>query len=219
MKASIDTLLSLPSGTNDAARARALAAVRAELSRNPPVRRWRSQASWVFAATALLTAAVLTVMLVLGAASVSRVLGRAPLLGLLWGTSAVCAWGSLSPRGRRWQLAGLALAGISAGALVLARLPVQAEPTLPGWVCTASHVGVGLVPLVVALVMLRSTAFRPLRALTAGLSAGTAGAFVGELACSQGWRHVAVYHLSAWVLISLAALAVSWFLPPRSFAP
>jgi hypothetical protein len=219
MESPIDLLLREEPRTGGAARERALAAARGELARNPPVRSWRTEAAWVFAASAVITAAVAGVMLALGATSGAFLLGRAPLLALLWFTSAVCAWGSLAPRGYRLRLLGVGMALASAASLVFARGSVHAEPTLPGWVCTASHVGVGLIPLVVAVVFLRSAAFRPLRALLAGLSVGVTGAFVGELACSQGWRHVLGYHLSAWAIVAVVTLAVSRSLLPRSFAP
>jgi hypothetical protein len=103
--------------------------------------------------------------------------------------------------------------------LPFARGPAWAESTLPEWVCTLSHVGVGLVPLVVAVTVLRGAAFRPLRALLAGLSVGTTGAFLGELACTQSWQHVVGYHLSAWAIAAVATLVVSLSLEPRSFAP
>jgi hypothetical protein len=219
MESPIDTLLREEPRIRGAALERALAAARGELARNQPVRGWRTEAAWVFAAPTAMTVAVTGVLLVLGQTSGAFLLGRAPLLALLWFTSAVCAWGSLAPRGLHWRLSGVGLSLASAAALVFARGTVHAEPTLPGWVCTASHVGVGLIPLVVAVVFLRSAAFRPLRALLAGLSVGVAGAFVGELACTQGWRHVVGYHLSAWALVAVATLAASRFLLPRSFAP
>ncbi|PTL85283.1 DUF1109 domain-containing protein [Vitiosangium sp. GDMCC 1.1324] len=219
MRSSIDRLLAEELHTDGAVIARALSAAREELALNRPVRRWRTQAAWMFVASAALTAVVAGVLLVLGQTSLSFLLGRAPLLGLLWATSAVCAWGALAPRGRRLQLVGVGMAVASAAALVFARASIEAEPTLPGWVCTASHVGVALIPLVVSVVLLRGAAFRPLRALLAGLSVGTTGAFVGELACAQGWRHVLGYHLSAWALVAVATLTLSRFLVPRSFAP
>nr|QKW93681.1 carotenogenesis protein CarR [Vitiosangium cumulatum] len=219
MRSSIDTLLAEESRTDGAVIERTLSVAREELARNHPVRRWRTEAAWMFAASAVLTAVVAGVLLVLGQTSASFLLGRAPLLALLWATSAVCAWGALTPRGRRLQLVGVGMAMVSAATLVLARGSFEAEPTLPGWVCTVSHVGVGLIPLVVSVVLLRGAAFRPLRALLAGLSVGTTGAFVGELACAQGWRHVLGYHLSAWALVTVATLTLSRLLVPRSFAP
>ncbi|XXF79259.1 DUF1109 domain-containing protein [Myxococcaceae bacterium GXIMD 01537] len=219
MRPTPDTLLTQEHRPAPEALARALGAAREELALAPPMRRWRAQAAWTFAASAGLSVAVAGVLLALGQVSGAALLGRAPMLALLLTTSAVGAWGALSPRGRRLRLAGLALSLVSAAALVVTRASPHAAPTLPGWVCTASHVGVGLVPLVVALLGLREAAFSFPRALVAGLSVGTTGAFVGELACEQGWRHVAGYHLAAWALVTLAALVVSRSLKPRSFAP
>ena len=219
MTSSLDRLLAEEPRKNEAALGRTLAAVRGELALKRPVRRWRTEVAWVVAASAGLGTAVALVLLAFGQLSVSFLLGRAPLLALLVTTSAVCAWAGLSPRGRWLQVWGVALALVSAAALVLARVPVQAEPTLPEWLCTVSHIGVGSIPVIVAVLFLRSAVFQPLRALVVGLSAGTAGAFLGELACGQGWRHVAGYHVSAWAVVAVAALLMSRSLEPRSFAP
>lgn len=215
----LDTLLSREPPRDGAALERVLAASRGELALKRPVRRWRTQAAWVMAASGGLGLLVAAVMLATGATPGALLLGRAPLLALLLGTSAVCAWGALAP-GRRWlRRGGLGLALASTVALVLARSTPSTASTLPGWVCAASHIAVGCVPLVVALVALRGTAFEPLRALVAGLGVGTTGAFLGELACEQDWRHVAVYHLLAWTCVAAAALVLSRSLKPRSYAP
>ncbi|MGE6758863.1 DUF1109 domain-containing protein [Corallococcus interemptor] len=198
---------------------RALAASRAELALKRPVRGWRSQAVGVFAASSGLALAVTGVLLALGRTTGAVFTGRAPMLAMLLSTSAVCSWGALSPRGRplRWVGVGMALA--SAVLLVLTRAAPRGPSTLPEWVCTVSHVAVALVPLVVAGVALRSAAFDPLRATVAGLSVGTVGAVLGELACEQGPGHVATYHLSAWALMTLATWALSKRLKPRTYAP
>ncbi|HYO74091.1 MAG TPA: DUF1109 domain-containing protein [Archangium sp.] len=219
MRPSLDALLAEEFRTDGAVIERTLSATREELAHRRPVRRWRTQATWVFAASAGLTAAVAGVLLLLGRTSGAVLLGRAPLLALLWATSAVCTWGAVSPRGRKLEPWGVMMAVVSAAALVLKRGPAWAESVLPEWVCTVSHIGVGLVPLVVAVTVLRGAAFRPLRALLAGLSVGTTGAFLGELACTQSWQHVVGYHLSAWALVSVATLVASMSLKPRSFAP
>ncbi|WNG58579.1 DUF1109 family protein [Archangium gephyra] len=219
MRPSLDALLAEELRTDGAVMERTLSAARAELAQRRPVRRWRTQATWVFAASAGLTVVVAGVLLVLGRTSGAVLLGRAPLLALLWATSAVCTWGAISPRGRKLEPWGVMMAVASAAALVFARGPASGETTLPEWVCTISHVGVGLVPLVVAVAVLRGTAFRPLRALLAGLSVGTTGAFLGELACTLSWQHVVGYHLSAWAIVAVVTLAVSMSLEPRSFAP
>lgn len=219
MRPSLDSLLTQVPPSDSASMARALVAARGELARKQPVRRWRTQAGWVVAASVGMVVAVAGVLLALGQVDASHLLHRSPVFALLWVTAAVCAWGALAPSGRRVRLVGIALAALSAIVLVASRAEPHAEPTLPGWVCTASHLGVAFVPFVVALLSLRGAAFRPLRAIVAGLSVGTTGALVGELACAQGWRHVAGYHLSAWALVAGAALVVSKSLKPRSYAP
>jgi len=215
----LDGLLSQEPARDDSAAARVLAAARGELALRHPVRRWRTQAAWLLAASGGLALVIAGVMRVIGATSSQLMLGRAPLMALLLVTCAVCTWGALSPRGRWLRRGGGVLAMVSAAMLVLARGTPHSASTLPGWVCTASHFGVGLVPLVVALFALRSAVFQPLRAVVAGLAVGTTGAFLGELACEQGWRHVAGYHLLAWGLVTVASLVISKSLKPRSYAP
>jgi hypothetical protein len=215
----IDSLLAREMRSDRAALDRALHAAREELALKRPVRRWTTQAAWVFAASSGLAGLVAAALFILGQVSASALLAHALLLVLLWATSAVCSWGALSPRGQRARLVGVGMAMASAAALVLARGSIAAESSVPGWVCTASHVGMAVVPIVMAVIVLRTAAFEPLRALAAGLAAGTTGAFLGELACAQGWRHVAAFHLSAWAIVAVATLAVSKSLEPRSFAP
>lgn len=215
----IDSLLNEVPRVEPSALTRALESARGELALNQPVRHWRTQAAWVMASSFAIALLVAGVLLAGGALSGAALLHRAPLLLLLFTTSGVCAWGALSPHGRGLRRAAVGLAMACAATLVLARGSPSAPPSLPGWVCTASHLAVDLVPLIVAVVVLRGAAFQPLRALCAGLSVGTTGAFVGELACEQDWRHVAGYHLLAWALVCAAALVLSRSLKPRSYAP
>lgn len=215
----LDGLLSQEPPRDSASAERVLAAARGELALRRPVRRWRTQAAWLMAASGGLALTVAVALLAAGATTDAVLLGRAHLMVLLLGTCAVCAWGALSPRGHGARRAGVVLALATAGVLVLARGTPGTAPTLPGWVCTAGHVAVGLVPLVVALVALRAAVFQPLRALVAGLAVGTTGAFLGELACEQDWRHVAGYHLLAWGIVTVASLVISKSLKPRSYAP
>ncbi|MFP2910482.1 DUF1109 domain-containing protein, partial [Pyxidicoccus sp. 3LFB2] len=191
---------------------------RGELSLRRPVRRWRTQAAWLMGASGGLALVIGIVLGAVGAAPMELLMSRAHLMALLLVTCAVCTWGALSPRGRGLQRLGIVLAMVTAAMLVLAR-GTHTASTLPQWVCTLGHLGAGMVPLVVALVALRSAVFQPMRALVAGLAVGTTGAFLGELACAQGWRHVAGYHLLAWGLITVAALVISKSLKPRSYAP
>ncbi|RKI16168.1 DUF1109 domain-containing protein [Corallococcus sp. AB030] len=214
-----DPWRSTPPRLDPKAMERALAASRAELALKRPVRGWRSQALGVFAASAGMALAVMGVFLALGRTTGSMLMGRAPLLAMLLSTSAVCSWGALSPRGRRLRWVGVGMALVSSALLVLTRATPRGPSSLPEWVCTVSHVALALVPLVVALVALRSAVFDPLRATVAGLAVGTVGAVVGELACEQGPGHVATYHLGAWALLTLVTWALSKRLKPRTYAP
>ncbi|RKG95491.1 DUF1109 domain-containing protein, partial [Corallococcus carmarthensis] len=168
-----DPWRSAPPRLDPRAMERALAASRAELAMKRPVRRWRSQAVGLFAASAGLALAVMGVLLALGRTTGSMLTGRAPMLAMLLSTGAVCSWGALSPRGRRLRWVGVGMALASSALLVLTRAAPRGPSNLPEWVCTVSHVALALVPLVVALVALRSAAFDPLRAAVAGLSVGT----------------------------------------------
>ncbi|ATB48385.1 NrsF family protein [Corallococcus macrosporus] len=215
----LDRLLTQDPARDSAAMARVLAAARGELALRRPARRWRTQAVWLMAASAGLGLLAAVVMFAVGAVSGPLLLARAPLLTLLVGTSAVCAWGALSPKGRWARRLGMGLAVASAAALVLARATPHGPSTLPEWVCTVSHLAIGVVPLVVALVALRGAVFQPLRAGVAGLAVGSTGALLGELACEQDGRHVLTHHLLAWVVITAVLVVISKSLKPRSYAP
>jgi len=94
-----------------------------------------------------------------------------------------------------------------------------APSSTPEWVCSASHLGIGLIPLAFALWGLRQSAWRWSRAIAAGLGAGTAGALLGELACHRGALHVLVHHVSAWIVVAAACVFFSRRARPRTFAP
>ncbi|ABF88965.1 carotenogenesis protein CarR [Myxococcus xanthus DK 1622] len=215
----LDSLLTQTPAKDNAALERVLAAARGELALRRPVRRWRTQAVGLMAASAGLGLLAAVVLLAVGAVTGPLLLARAPLLAMLVGTSAVCAWGALSPKGRWMRRLGVGLAVVSAAALVLARGAPHSPPSFPGWVCTVSHLAIGVVPLVVALFALRGAFFQPLRAVVAGLSVGSTGALLGELACEQDWRHVLSHHLLAWVVITVVLVVISKSLKPRSYAP
>ncbi|MBU8894508.1 DUF1109 domain-containing protein [Corallococcus sp. M34] len=220
MRPSLDTLLSRdPGSPSPQALERALDSARQELSTSPRAANWRMQALGAVGICVGLVLAVAAVLLAAGPSSVGLMLGRAPLLGLLLLTCALCAWSALMPRGRSLRRWSLSLTWVTAAALVLTRATPPEASELPGWVCTASHVAAAVGPLAWMLIALRGTVFAPRRALIAGLAVGTTGACVGELACQQDWRHVAVWHLLAWALVALASVALSSLLKPRSYAP
>jgi hypothetical protein len=198
--------------------ARSRAAALAELRAAPTTASWRAQALRVvagFAGTALLGAAA---ALATSLAGWPRVLERAPLLLGLLAAATVAGFAALAPRGRLWR-AGILTAGPALmTALVLSRGAGTPSST-PEWVCSASHLGIGIIPLAFALWGLRQSAWRWTRALAAGLGAGTAGALLGELACHRGALHVLVYHVSAWIVVAAAGVSLSRRARPRTFAP
>ena len=89
----------------------------------------------------------------------------------------------------------------------------------PDWLCSISHLAVDVVPAGVALWLLRGGAWHPLRAVAAGLAAGTVGLLVGEIGCERGLAHVLVYHLGFWLVAAATFLLATRWLRPRSFAP
>ena len=79
----------------------------------------------------------------------------------------------------------------------------------PEWLCTVTHLAVGIVPVALAVRMLSGAAFGVGRAVAAGLGAGAIGALLGELACGRGSAHVLLFHLPAWWLVAGAVVALA----------
>jgi hypothetical protein len=205
-------------GPADDAIARARAAALAELRRAPVATPWRRQAAVVVAAWAGIAVAAGAATLLASLAGAGDVMARAPLLAALLAVAAAGGVASQAPGGRRSRLIATAGALVTMAALVVSRGPGTPSAT-PEWVCSASHIGLGLLPLAVGLWSLRQSAWNRGRALATGLGAGTAGALLGELACHQGARHVLVHHVGAWLVVALACVAISRRLRPRTFAP
>jgi hypothetical protein len=196
--------------------ARARAAALAELRAAPVAMPWRRQAARVGGAwlgVAVLAGAATAVA---GLSDAGAFAARGPALLSLLALAVAAAQASLAPRARPGIV--LAAAPVLMAALVLAR-GAGLPSTTPEWVCSVSHVGVGVLPLAIGLWALRQSAWTWPRALATGLGAGTTGAFLGELACHQGARHVLVHHVGAWVLVSVACVVISRGLRPRTFAP
>ena len=206
------------SGPTMDALARARAAALAELRAAPVARPWRAEAARLAGAFLLTSLVAAATALAASLAGWGRVLERGwPIAGLL----AIAALGgvaAVAPRMGGARAVVIALTPVFMAALALSR-GVGLPSTTPAWVCSASHVALGVIPLGFALAALRRSAWRWSRALAAGLAAGTAGALLGELACRQGARHVLVHHLGAWVVIALACTLFSRRLGSRSFAP
>lgn len=198
------------------ARERARAAFRAEVTK--PRRPWRRSVLTASGTNVGLCLALAGVLLAVQACTVDFLSSRSVTLAALVTVGLVTAWASLRPQGLASRWAALGLVVLTAALLVVSR--GAGEPSLqPPWVCTVSHLAVGIAPATVVILLLRGMAPNRLRAVLAGLAAGTTGAFAGELACGQSAGHVAVFHLSAWAAVGLAVTLISSKLTPRSYAP
>lgn len=208
-----------PDPADDAALARVRAAVSAELSSKKPVRTWKSEALMMFGASFAQFLLVAVVVLMTGYARSeilpAKLLTVVPLLA----TAAFSSFAALAPRRRGIRIAAVFSALSAAVLLVSARAGIERLSPTPEWVCTALHISAAILPVVVATLLLRGTAPNPLRAAVAGLSMGTTGAMLGELVCEQGLRHVALYHLGAWVTVVLLCVIASRTMKPTSYAP
>lgn len=196
--------------------AKARAAFQVELAR--PRRSWKTGVLQASGTLVGVVVAVAGVLLSVGACTLDFLSSRAVTLAALITVGVVTTWASLRPQGRAGRLVSLGLVAASAALIVLMR-GAGAESELPEWVCTVSHLGIGLAPATVAILLLRNMAPSRLRAVVAGLASGTTGAAVGEFGCAQSAAHVAVFHLSAWVAVALLVAFVSARLTPRSYAP
>jgi hypothetical protein len=185
----------------------------------PRGRGWKASAGFV--AGAALGSFVLVAVggVAAGAVSVELMLHHAAAMAPVLAACAVACVTAFVPRGRLARLSALALGLSAAVLLVLLREPNSLPSSSPAWACTLSHIGVAVLPGVIALATLRRSAFNVLRATVAGLAVGASGALVGELVCEQGPLHVLLFHLPAWVFSTLVVAFVSSRLTPRSFAP
>ena len=205
-------------GPSDNPIARARSAALAELRATPVATPWRRHAAVVVAVWAGIAVAAGAATLLASLAGAAEVVARAPLLAALLAVAAVGGVASQAPGARRWTAVAIGGALVTMAALVVSRGAGTPSET-PEWVCSVSHVAVGLLPLAVGLWSLRQSAWTSRRALATGLGAGTAGALLGELACHQGAGHVLVHHVGAWLLVTIACVAISGRLRPRTFAP
>ncbi|WP_163999600.1 NrsF family protein [Pyxidicoccus caerfyrddinensis] len=138
---------------------------------------------------------------------------------VLVGGGAVLA---LAPSRRRlpWGLVALAAVGVAA-VQVLGGSGLQIRPPMRGMLgCMGSEVAMSVLPLAVALVLLCRSAFQPVRALAAGLSAAGVSLLVLHLHCSDGTvSHLLSAHVLPWLVLAGVAVLVRSRLPTRSYAP
>jgi hypothetical protein len=204
----------------------ALESVRAqalkELEAHPKATPWWREVLVLVAVYALAT--------VLGAVALTRVgpqLNSAPpavlmgLAGLLLMAMVGGAVVALAPmRQAAWGLVGTSVA-VVALSVVLGGSGLAVKSFLVGAIgCMRTHMLLSALPLLVALVMLRRSAYHPARAVAAGLSAGAVGLFLLHLHCPDGSApHLAASHVGPWLLLGVLALLVRARLPTRNHAP
>jgi hypothetical protein len=190
----------------------------AELRRSPVARPWQRQAAAVVALWLGVSVVGAAAALVAALARPADLAVHAPLLAAVLVVAAVGGVASLAPRVRPWAAFTVAVVLPTMAALVASRGAGLPSAT-PEWVCSATHLAIGSLPLAAGLWALRQCAWTWRRALATGLGAGTAGAFLGELVCHRGARHVLVYHLGAWLVVALACVLISRRLRSRTYAP
>lgn len=217
MATELDLSKPVISPTQAASLERVRSAARAELLATPSGRDFRVDAAILLATTLLFTLTAAAVTLLNGSWAVGSISQRGATLLLLALAQIAGAAAALSPRARAAQLASVALGAVAMAALVLTR-GTGAPSLSPPWVCGASHLALALGPVAVALLLLRRSHLTPLKALSAGVAAGTVGATLGELACGRGALHVALFHVPAFLAAVLLVLLLSRSLRPLSFA-
>lgn len=158
--------------------------------------------------------------LVLNMAPPVVVAGLALLILGLVGAGAFIA---LAPSGRRmpWALVGAGAAAVALLQIAGGSGQVGVRGFLAGVLgCMVTEVVLSVPPLLVALVLLCRSAYQPLRALAAGLSAAGVSLFVLHLHCPDGSAtHLALGHVVPWLVLAGVVLLVRSRLPTRSYAP
>ncbi|MBZ4419431.1 NrsF family protein [Myxococcus sp. RHSTA-1-4] len=208
-----------PAPRLDAARQRALD----ELSAHPkPTPWWRELLVLLAVYTAVLGGALLFMGRngqVGNSASPMVVAVVAVLTLVLVGGGAFVA---LAPARRRLSWALVAMAAVAVAATqVLGGSGQQVRPPMEGMLrCMGMEMMLSVLPLAAALVLLCRSAFQPVRALAAGLSAAGVALLVLHLHCPEGTvRHLLTAHVLPWLLLAGVAVLVRSRLPSRSHAP
>ncbi len=165
----------------------------------------------------------------LGFTPLGRLLNRAPeavVVGLAALLLALMAGGAvlaLAPRRRDGGGRGLVVtsAAVVALAVALGGSGQDVKGLLAGCIgCTSTHLTLSALPLVAALALLRRSAYHPVRALAAGLSAGAVGLFVLHLHCPNGSAmHLGLSHVAPWLLVGGLAVWARSRLGSHSYAP
>lgn len=158
--------------------------------------------------------------LVLNTASPLVVTGVGALILALVGGGAYVA---LAPARRHapWVLVAMVAAAVAVPLVLGGSGHASARSFLAGLVgCLAAEVVLSIPPLALALVLLCRSAFQPVRAFAAGLSAAGVSLFVLHLHCPDGTAgHLVLGHVVPWLLLAGVALLLRSRLATRSYAP
>ncbi|SET94916.1 Protein of unknown function [Myxococcus fulvus] len=152
-------------------------------------------------------------------AEVPVVVGVGLLLTALLSSGAYVA---LAPHRRTVPWGGVIAVMLSVGAtVVLSGSGVRTAPLMAGILgCAGTELAVTAVPLAFTLVLLCRSAYHPVRALAAGLSAGGVSLLVLHLHCADGTTpHLLAGHVIPWLALGGITLLLRSLLPTRSHAP
>lgn len=212
------SLLSQPP-RSDAALERARVQSRRELAASGSALPWRVQARNLAATVGVVTLAGVVAVAALNWPPSQLLVGRMPAIVVLAVAQIFGLLAAIAPGRSRLGPVSWALAALGVLVVLARREVVGAHAELPGWVCSASHLAVGLIPLTLVVRRLRDIAFDFRRALTAGLALGVSAPLWGEVACERGLTHTLVHHIGALALLVIVCLVLARTGARRSFAP
>lgn len=190
-----------------------------ELAASGPARPWRLQARTLAATVGVITLAGVIVVAVINWPPSMLLRNRWPAMVALGVAQVVGLVAAIAPGRSRLGPVSWALAALGVLVVLARRHTAGADTALPGWICSASHLAVGLVPLTLVVRRLRDITFSFRRAFTAGLALGVSAPLWGEVACERGLSHTLIHHVGSLVLLALACLILSRTGPRRSYAP
>ena len=190
-----------------------------ELAAAGPARPWRVQARRLAATVGAITLAGVIVVAAINWPPSVLLRTRWPAMVFLGVAQIVGLIAAIAPGRSRLGPVSWALAAPGVVVVLAHRHAGGGHTALPGWICSASHLAVGLVPLTLVVRRLRDISFSFRRAFTAGLALGVSAPLWGEVACERGLSHTLVHHVGSLVLLAVACLVLSRTGRRRSYAP
>lgn len=185
-----------------------------ELREGKPIVPWSEQWVWILSALFGGVFLVEIILVAVGQTEISVAASHWPALAMLAATLAISTIGAVRPK------TTMVLPVVVFGFLAMAflRQNTNYQSASPEWLCTVSHLGADVLPFFFALKVLRDFAPNPKRTILMGLGAGVVGAMLGEMVCQRGPLHLAIYHLSAWAILTAAVTLAARWIKHRSFS-